>query len=505
MSNVNKPIVIVRSGQSNSGGVTERSSFIPTDRLNGEQIYQMSWGIQGHSSVPVPPMGQFYQMEFPTQMIGMSQLTGCSFTMNLCKKLAKLYPTRPIYLIACDVPGTGFNTSNPYYTWGHDGYNSYENIPESQNGKYLTINMVNTIKQYSPTKSVDYIVEIQGENDKSNNTYQYQVIERITFLRKLFGNFVFAMGTMLPSWINLCVTMGMPAISDSTHRQLSHIIANSTTSFHDHLYDAYDGVHFSALSQRQIGIEFFNSIHRNIHAYNDERWEKLFRKNSIFWYDFTRQNSNYGYLANESLSFWDRISNKWNTNTKGIKVNHHACLWTTNDYINTNVNSSTLSSYTKIAIFTPTSDGDNQLGNIMSGSINSVLWIYLNEIQAIVGGQKYSIPSEQFTIQKNHKYLVILSVSPGQIIIKIHDFNNPTHKISFSVPVEASHTFNKDDVSIPMHIGNIPDLYNVCDGTTQYGFYGLIHFAAMLSKNMNDLECLNAIDYFNTYWTEETQ
>jgi hypothetical protein len=462
--------VVVRDGQSNSGGITGRSSYISSDRLNGEQIFQMSWGTPGHSDIPVPPEGQFYPMEFPTQILGMSQVTGCSFTMNFCKKLSEAFPNRPIYVIACDVPGTGYNTSNQYFTWGHDGFQSYKDIPDSMEGRYLTKRMVNTIKKYSPTGSVDYILGIQGENDAQNPNYKHQVLERLTYLRELFGNFVFSMGTMLPSWISLAANMGSPARSDATHRAIAHMADNSTTSFHDHLYGAYDGVHFDANSQRQIGIEFFNNIHRNIHAYNDKLWTTLYGDPNTtldryllsnvktipsFWYDFSRQNSNYGYMGSESKGFYDKFTNKWNNNTTGVKVDSHNCLWTTNDHLNTEINASGLTHYTKIAMFTPTTQNSIQFGNIMSGSINSVLWINAGTIGALVGGQTYIVPREQLTLEVGHRYLVVLSVSPSQVIFKITDFSNPTKIIATTLPAGV-HSFNDGDNNIPIHIGNIP-------------------------------------------------
>ena len=524
MSNENKqnvPIVVVRDGQSNSGGVTGRSSFIHSDRLNGEPIYQMSWGYKGQSNIPVPPEGQFYSMEFPTQMLGMSNVTGCSFTMNFCKKLSKANPGRPIYVIACDVPGTGYNTSNQHYTWGHDGFNSYAEIPDSTGNRYLTKRMVDTIKKYSPTGSVDYIVGIQGENDAQNPNYRYQVLERLDYLRSLFGNFVFAMGTMLPSWLSLGANMGTPALSDSTHRSLAHIANNATTSFHDHIYGAFDGVHYDMESQRLIGIEFFNNIHRNIHAYQDSRYTSLFggdlidsmnnmdiseektsetsNSSTLFWYDMNRQNSNYGYMMPESKAFWNRTNGEWNSNTTGVKVGSHDCLWTSNDHLNTGVTASGLTHYTKIAMFTPTTLNSTKFGNIMSGSINSVLWVNNGTIAAMIGGHTYSVPHEQLKLQVGSKYLVVLSVSPEQVIFKVHDFANPNRKISATFPAK-SHTFTVADNAVPIHVGNIPKTNDTNDGSEWYGFYGEIHFASMLSRNLNDWDSQQAVNFFSTYW-----
>jgi hypothetical protein len=493
------PIVVVRDGQSNSGGVTGQNSYIQSDRLNGEPIFQMSWGLTGHGNIPVPVKGKFYQMEFPTQMTGMSEVTGCSFTMNFCKKLCEKFPGRPIYVIACDVPGTGYNTSNQFYTWGHDGFNSYADIPSDRDSKYLTTKMVNTIKKYSPTGTVDYVIGIQGENDKDNSNYQYQVLERLTYLRGIFGNFVFAMGTMLPSWIALAANMGSPAMSDYTHRSISHLADNATTSFHDHLYGAYDGVHFNADSQRLIGEEFFNNIHRNIHAYQDVLWNSIFRSEPpIFWYDFSRQNSNYGYLGVESKSFWERTSDKWNTNTTGVTIDSHNCSWSSNDHLNTTVNASGLSNYAKMVIFTPNSI---TFGNVMSGSINSVLWIRNGALEALVGGVSYKVPREQLTLKVGNKYAVILSVTDHQVIFKVHNFSRPNLKISVTIPAKQnSHKFSEYDNTIPMHIGNIPKPADTSDGSEWYGFSGKIHFAGMVDRFLYDIECKNAIRFFKTYW-----
>lgn len=525
MSNENRqPIVVVRDGQSNSGGITGRDSFIHTDRLNGEPIYQMSWGIPNNSIVPVPPKGQFYPMEFPTQLLAMSDVTGCSFTMNFCKRLSKANPGRPIYLIACDVPGTGYNTSNPYYTWGHDGFNSYESILEDQSTKYLTKRMVNAIKDYSPTGSVDYIIGIQGENDKDNQYYQYQVEERLKYLRSIFGDFIFAMGTMLPSWLSLANSMGSPAISDATHRALFHLDNRSTTSFHDHINGAFDGVHYNAESQRQIGHEFFNNINRTIHPYDDVSWPVIFGGSSpnvndtlieklgnlrlkddeiassppLFWYDFSRHNSNYGYMG-ESKAFWNRVTNKWNSNTTGVNIDSHNCHWSNNDHVNTEINVSGLTEYTKIIMFTPTTKQSTQFGNLMSGSMNSVLWTSSGTVSALVGGQVYKVPNEQLTLRVGHRYLCILSVNSNQVIFKVTDFNDNNKVVSYTIPANK-HTFHESDKSVPIHIGNIPKPNNPRDGSEWYGFYGNIDFAAMLPTSLNLWKCTSATNFFTKYW-----
>lgn len=486
---MSNPIVVVRDGQSNSGGVTGRKSFIDSDRLNGEQIFQMSWGIQDTSTVPVPPMGQFYQMEFPTQMVGMSGLTGCSFTMNFCKKLAAANPGRPIYLICCDVPGTGYNWGNPYYTWGHDGFTSYADIPDSLQTKYLTKQLVDTVKTYSPTGTFDYLVGIQGENDQKNTNYQSDIMNRISYLRSIFGqDFIFAMGTMLPSWLRLAA----PAISDTSHRMLGHSCHRATTSFHDHINGAFDGVHFNSESQRQIGIEFWNNINRNIHAYDDPIWNRLFDKNSLFWYDFSRQNSNYGYMGPESKAFWDRTTDTWNENTTGVKVGSHDCLWANNDHVNTGNNASGATNYTKIVMFTPYAIN---YGNLMSGSMNSVLWVRGGSIEAMIGGRIYTVPKELMQLVTGRKYTCVLSVSPEQVIIKVDQ------SVSVTIPVgNSKHQFNYIDNQTPIHIGNIPKSNDINDGSDWYGFNGEIHFAGMLNRNLNSWDCGQAIDYISKYW-----
>jgi hypothetical protein len=483
---MSKPIIVVGWGQSNQPGTNGRETFIDTDRLNGEQIYCMSWGIQEYNLIPVPPEGTFYPMEFPIQCLGMSNITGVSGSMNFCKRLATKYPDRPIFYIECAVPGIGFGEENPYYTWNRHTENNKRN---------LVMRMVNAINKYSPTGSIDYLIGIQGEADAQNAMYQYQVLDMHQYMRSLYGDFVFSMGTMLLSWIT---SVDTPILSDATHRAIGHLVPFASTSFHDHLIDAFDNVHFSTKSQRDIGNCIYDNINRNVHPYMDERWSSLFGQ-SLFWYDFSRQNSNHGYMGHNSNCFWDRITGQWNTNTTGVKIDSHNCTWTTDDHLNTEMEASTLTNYTKIVMFKPS--GSISFGNIMSGSINSVLWVFNGTIAALVGGQTYVVPAEQLTLNIDGMYLVVLSVSPDQVIFKVHNFNDPTKIISVAIPVVAEHKYTEEDKSVPIHIGNIPKTEDTNDGSEWYGFNGEIFFGAMLPNNLNDWDCKNAIDFFTTYWT----
>jgi hypothetical protein len=498
MSNENnKPLVVLRWGQSNSGGVTGRSCFKAEDRMHDENVFIMSLGIRGFNNVPVPPAGQFYRYELPVQCKAMSNETGVSFIGNFVKKLANNNPGRPIYVIPVDVPGTGFLPNNIHFNW-----NRHLLVP-SQN---LTLRAVNLIKNYSPTGSFDYMVGIQGENDAQNSKYMSQATDFFNYMYDEFGPYELCLGTMLQSWINLGYVMNKPPKSDPTHRMLAHIPdlkPNATTSYHDDLTDAYDGVHFGDESQRIIGNRMYDAIHRNIHAYEDLRWLTLFKNNTpLFWYDFSRQNCNKGYLSSNAKHFWDRIEAKWNTKTDGVKIEARGALWTTNDHLDTRVISSNLAHYTKMVMFTPTTLQATQMGNLMSGSISSVLWTSQGTLQVLVAGHAYTIPQEQLNLKLNHRYLVVVSVSPNQVIFKVRDMTTVAlskHRISVCLPTgNNKHSFGGGDS--PQFIGNIEKAANVSDGSDWYGFHGHIDFAAMLPRSLNDMDCNDAVDYFLTYW-----